>query len=89
MFILQTTVKPAVQLFKVVEKCNKRLEPLGMKIQSGKMEQDGSEWIGLVNTYKDEVAKRATHLTLVQLDYFKIVVSKRDKLEDLCGQTDS
>ncbi len=61
-------------LYDAIVKCNVTLEPLGMKIHSGKMEQDGSNWIGLVNTCKDEVAKRSTHLTLTQLDFFKTVV---------------
>ena len=45
-----------------------------MKISIGRKEQDGSEWIGLVNTTKDTVAKSASTLTLAQQGYFKTVV---------------
>lgn len=53
---------------------NGRLEPLGLKIQSSKMEHDGSEWIGLVNTIKDDVVRKTTQLSLAQLEFFKNVV---------------
>lgn len=59
----------------MIDSNNSRLEHLGMKIQSSQIEQDGSEWLGLVNMCKDDAAKKSTHLTVVQLEYFKLVVS--------------
>ena len=54
---------------------NKAMEPLGMKLSIGRKEQDGSEWLGLVNTTGDAASKKATAFSPAQLEYFKKIVS--------------
>lgn len=63
-----------VPLYQCIESVNKQIEPVGMKISIARKEQDGSEWIGLVNTTKDTIAKSASTLTLAQQGYFKTVL---------------
>ena len=83
------SVNQSINLYEIIASCDALLEPLGMKIQSGKMEQDGSDWIGLVNTCKDEVVKRSTHLNLAQLEFFKTVVSVNCNSSSLLRDTGS
>ena len=47
-----------------------------MKIAQAKLEEDGSEWVGLVNTVQDAAAKKASGLTVAQQEYFKCIVSE-------------
>lgn len=69
-----TVSPPEMSLMDTIVNINTTLKPLGMKIQSGKAEHDGSEWIGIVNTLKDEVVKKSTQLGLAQLEFFKNIV---------------
>lgn len=55
---------------------NEALDPLGLKVAMGRMEQDGSEWVGLVNTAIDPAAKKATLMSLPNLEYFRNCVSE-------------
>ena len=63
-----------MQLPELIKSNNDRLEQYGMKLEFGKTEQDGTEWIGLVNTTRDEAAKKSSHMNLCQLEFFKLVV---------------
>ena len=67
-------VETVVPLKEFLAPVNKSLEPLGMKIAQGRLEHDGTEWVGLVNTVQDAAAKRASGLTLAQQEYFKRLV---------------
>ena len=49
-----------------------------MKINYGRLEVDGSEWYGLVNTVRDAAAKKASgSLTQAQFEFLKLTVSGR------------
>lgn len=51
---------------------NNQLEPLGFKISMGRLEHDGSEWVGLVNSISDSAAKKgSSNLMLVDLEFFR------------------
>ena len=55
---------------------NEALDSLGIKVAMGRMEKDGSEWVGLVNTVSDAAAKKATLMSLPSLEYFRNCVSE-------------
>ena len=69
-------IETVVLLPEFLVSINKSLEPLGMKITRGRLEQDGTEWVGLVNTVPDAAARRASKLSMAHQEYFKHVVSK-------------
>lgn len=65
-------------LLDIVSTVNKSLESMGMKINYGRLEVDGSEWYGIVNTVRDAAAKKASaHLNQVQFEFLKQTVSYR------------
>lgn len=77
-------LEQAAPLHEYVAAINKAMEPLGMKVSLGKKEQDGSEWLGLVNTVRDAAAKKATSFSPVELEYFKKIVSLDNSAFDVC-----
>ena len=65
-------------LLDMISTVNRSLESMGMKINYGRLEVDGSEWYGLVNTVRDAAAKKASaHLSQAQFEYLKQTVSCR------------
>ena len=80
--LFQEEVKPWPEF---VAPINKSLEPLGMKISQGKLEQDGSEWVGLVNIERDTAAKKASGFSLAHQEYFRQVVREREREKEREG----
>jgi len=66
---------PDVSLSEFIDRLNRKLQVLGMKVDVARMEDSHETWYGLVNITPDAAAKEGSKYNAQQLEFFNKIAS--------------